>query len=100
MSDDFKQLVSDAEKLLRKYAQHKSSDLERLRATLEDAVEEYKEVIADRATAASDQVQEWSASSFKYARANPWTVAAAAVGVLAIVYFASSLLGDSDSEEA
>ena len=99
MSNDLHELISDVQKLVVKYARSKSRDINRIRASLQDSVEDYKDAINERATAASEHLDEWSSSAMSYARANPWVPIAVGVGVAATVLLMLSLR-ESDQDDA
>ncbi len=81
---DFRNLISDAEELLRVTANYSGEALSAARAKFEEHLEQAKESMSDASSFAAEKYRQAAKNTDRYVHDNPWQAIgiAAAVGVL------------------
>ena len=87
ITQNFRDLVNDAEALLKSTAAYTGEGYEAARARVTNRIETAKGAIMDLEGRALDRYKEASASTETYVRANPWQAVGIAVAVGALVGF-------------
>jgi len=84
LATDFKNLVSDAEALLRVTGNYTGEGVAQARARFEDRLNEIKGAMSEMQSVAFDKYKEAADNADRYVRDNPWQAVgiAAAVGIL------------------
>jgi ElaB/YqjD/DUF883 family membrane-anchored ribosome-binding protein len=95
---DFKNLVQDAEELLRAAGSYSGEGFTQARAKFEEKLGRLKDTVADAQTYAGDTYKQAAASTQEYVANKPWQAIgiAAAVGVLIGVAVGSSFSRSSE----
>lgn len=87
VAQNFRDLVNDAEALLKSTAAYTGEGYEAARSNVVNRIETAKGTIQDLEGRAIDRYKEASASTETYVRANPWQAVGIAVAVGALVGF-------------
>jgi ElaB/YqjD/DUF883 family membrane-anchored ribosome-binding protein len=84
LASDFKNLMSDAEELLRTTRNYTGEGFTQARAQFENRLDELRGTMTDAQSYALDKYKEAAESTDRYVRDNPWQAigVAAAVGIL------------------
>jgi ElaB/YqjD/DUF883 family membrane-anchored ribosome-binding protein len=91
------ELVADAEALLSKLGDHKSPDIQALRAKVETGIADAKKSMARQARAGAERLQEITESVVEYVQENPWVAVAAGTAIaVALLYVAFSGRSEDD----